>query len=314
MRRADEGGASALLEAPEPVNRLPEFVRHVVQRLKGLCPTLGKKRIAQTLARAGLVLAVSTVGRLLKEGGSKQPKPGADADRAAQEGREGETTATKPVQARKPNDVWQIDLTLVPTAAGFWTAWIPFSIAQVWPFCWWVACVVDQYSRRVLGFEVFPKEPDSLAMEALLAATAAKTGAIPRYVVSDKGRQFESRGFRSWCERHGAQARYAAAESLHATAVIERFHRSFKDEWLRRIQVPLRRGQMRKEIACYFRWFEAHRPHQGLGGRTPSEVYAAPQLISTERPVIDRNCPLEMRVRFYEGRRQLPIVQLKPVA
>ncbi len=44
-------------------NRFPDFVRHIVIRLKVLCPTMGKKRIAQTLAKAGLALGVSTVGR-----------------------------------------------------------------------------------------------------------------------------------------------------------------------------------------------------------------------------------------------------------
>ena len=26
--------------------------------------------------------------------------------------------------------------TVVPTSAGFWTAWFPFTLLQVWPFCW----------------------------------------------------------------------------------------------------------------------------------------------------------------------------------
>jgi hypothetical protein len=36
----------------------------------------------------------------------------------------------------------------VPTSAGFWTSWLPFSFAQSKPFCWWVAVVVDHWSRR----------------------------------------------------------------------------------------------------------------------------------------------------------------------
>ena len=143
--RADECGAGALLESPAPANRLPDFIRHVVRRLKALCPVMGKKRIAQTLARAGLVLATSTVGRLLKEKRKSPPRPGGTPAGGATAA----LVERKAVKARKSNDVWQIDLTLVPTAAGFWTAWFPFAIPQMWPFCWWIACVVDQYSRRV---------------------------------------------------------------------------------------------------------------------------------------------------------------------
>ena len=46
MKRVDEGGPSALVQTSEPVNRFPGFVRYLVRRLKVLCPTLGKKRIA----------------------------------------------------------------------------------------------------------------------------------------------------------------------------------------------------------------------------------------------------------------------------
>ncbi len=73
MRRIDEGDDRALVQTTEPINRFPDFVRYIVRRLKVLCPTMGKKRIAQTLARAGLHLGVTTVGRILKEREDKQP-------------------------------------------------------------------------------------------------------------------------------------------------------------------------------------------------------------------------------------------------
>jgi len=51
----------------EPVNKFPDLVRYLVRRLKVLFPSVGRKRIAQTLARAGLRLSTSTVGRKLKD-------------------------------------------------------------------------------------------------------------------------------------------------------------------------------------------------------------------------------------------------------
>ena len=35
------------------MNRFPDFVRYIVRRLKVLCPTMGKVKIAQVLCRAG---------------------------------------------------------------------------------------------------------------------------------------------------------------------------------------------------------------------------------------------------------------------
>ena len=56
MRRLDESGPEALVQLPEPVNKFPDFVRYSVQQLKSLCPSMGKVKIAEMLARASLHL------------------------------------------------------------------------------------------------------------------------------------------------------------------------------------------------------------------------------------------------------------------
>ena len=293
---------------PIPVNRLPDLVRYIVRRLKTLCPTMGKKRIAQTLARAGLELGVTTVGRMLKEREPREPKP----EDAAIEESVGEADESTPVRAKRPNDIWQLDLTVVPTARGFWTAWFPFSVAQVWPFSWWVACVVDHHSRRVMGFAIFSKQPKSIDVRRFLGQLASRVGGTPRYIVTDKGAQFDCRGFKDWCKRRGILPRYGSTASLHATAIVERFFRSMKNEWLRRIQVPLRREAMRREIATYLQWYEEYRPHQGLDGRTPREAYEGRTV--TDDVGVDLSQPATLVVRFHKGRRELPIVELKNAA
>jgi len=256
-RRLDEGGEGALLEVTEPANRFPDFVREIVRRLKTLCPTMGKKRIAQTLARAGLELAVSTVGRMLKE--SDKPdvpeEDGADADAPT----ETETTAAgSPVKADRPHECWQVDLTLVPLAGGFWVPWLPFALPPLWPF-----------SRRVLDFAVFAKEPTSLEIRMFLGRVVAAVGESPKFLISDKGTQFDCGDYRKWCTRRGVRPRYASSGSLRATAIVERFIRSLKDEWLRRIPIPWRREKLRALLVSYRAWFAESRPHQGLDGRTP---------------------------------------------
>ena len=65
LKRVDEQGSNALVQLREPVNKFPDFVRYLVQQLKALCPMLGKVKIAQILARAGLHLGATTVGRML---------------------------------------------------------------------------------------------------------------------------------------------------------------------------------------------------------------------------------------------------------
>ncbi len=66
LKRIDEANVAPLVQLRKPVNRFPEFVRYLVCKLKVLFPSLGRKRIAQTLARAGLHLSASTVRRMLQ--------------------------------------------------------------------------------------------------------------------------------------------------------------------------------------------------------------------------------------------------------
>src|SRR5438105_13984751 len=55
------------LRTPEPVNKFPAFVRYLVQRLQTMCARVGKVKIAQVLARAGLHLGATTVGRMRRQ-------------------------------------------------------------------------------------------------------------------------------------------------------------------------------------------------------------------------------------------------------
>ena len=64
LRRADD---DALVQTQSPVNRFPDFVRYAVQQIKLFCPTLGKVKIADKLARAGIHIGKTTVERILKE-------------------------------------------------------------------------------------------------------------------------------------------------------------------------------------------------------------------------------------------------------
>ena len=59
VKRIDQEGPDALLQLRDPVNKFPDFVRYIVQRLKTLIPSMGKVKVAETLCRAGLHLGVS---------------------------------------------------------------------------------------------------------------------------------------------------------------------------------------------------------------------------------------------------------------
>jgi transposase InsO family protein len=321
MRRIDEKGPDALLQLSEPVNKFPDFVRYLVHRLKTLCPSMGKVRIAETLCRAGLHLGPTTVGRILKEEHRLSP----DGEAAS---------SSQAIVAKRPDHVWHVDLTTVPTSAGFWASWLPFSLPQQWPFCWWAAVVLDHYSRRVMGITAFMAPPTSKAIQNLLDGVIEEVGTAPKYLISDKGKQFWCPEFKDWCEHKDITPRFGAVGKKGSIAVIERFIRSLKRECLRVILVPLREQAILSELSLFADWYNNHRTHSALFGQTPAEVYdgvePASQLPRFEpRARWPRGAPcsspqasvagepgaiVRLEVTYQVNRRHLPIVSLKRAA
>jgi transposase InsO family protein len=314
LRRVDEGGEHALVRLAEPVNRVPDFVRYLVRQLKALCPTMGKVRIAQTLARAGLHLSVTTVGRVLHE---TSPAPD-DFELPA-------TVVCRRVTARSPGDLWHIDLTAVPTGAGFWIPWLPFALPQRWPFCWWVLVVVDHVSRAVLGLEIHREVPTAEEVQSSIDLIAHRCGRHPRHVITDKGSQFRAVSWRRYCRARGIRPRFGAVGRHGSIAIVERFIRAMKTECTSRILVPLIDQVIWHELALYAVWYNEHRPSQALGGCTPREVFEGLLPVTGRQRVEPRSgwpangganrvTVLTLVVGYLEGRDHLPVVELREAA
>ena len=339
VRRIDEAGAKALVQVSQPVNKFPEYVRYLVQRLKILCPSLGKQKIAQVLCRAGLHLGTTTVGRILKE--PPHPKPvekQAASSQSTETPRQAEKVpveaAKRVVTAKRINHVWHIDLTLVPTQMGFWASWLPFSLPQCWPFGYWVAVVIDHFSRRAMGFAVFKKVPLSRDVRTFLGGAMHQAQATPKYLICDKGSQFWCPGFKDWCQRKGIRPRFGAVGQHGSIAVVERFIQTMKIECTRKLPASLRAQTFRQELLWFGVWYNQHRPHTTLTGRTPDEVYlhqrpanqsprfeprilwprsapcALPQVLVKGQP----GARIKLEVRYQHRRRHLPLAAVHRAA
>jgi putative transposase len=322
-KRLDEQGPDALLRTSEPVNKFPDFVRYIVQRLQMLCPRLGKVKIAEILARAGLHLGATTIARM------RTARPIPPPTRTETK------SSTRHVTAKYPNHVWHVDLTTVPTAAGFWASWLPFALPQSWPFCWWLAVVIDHYSRRVGGIALFKKQPTSEQLRQFLGQLVARVGTAPKHLVTDCGTQFCCDAFKRWCLRHGIRQRFGAVGKRGSIAVIERFIGTLKRTCTRLLPiVPLCRRAFYRELQLFVAWYNAERPHTTLQGATPDEVYFAqrplcrrprfeprsawPRASPCARPQVllkgQAGAHLDVRLEFVAHRRHLPRVTITRAA
>ena len=284
---------------------------------------MGKVKIAQTLARAGLHVGATTVGRMLKGKPASTPKP-----------TEAKTT-DRVVTSKYPKHIWLVDLTLVPTGSGLWCSWLPFALPQRWPFGYWVAVVMDHASRRAMGLDIFTDRPSCRDVCACLGRAVRRTCTARKYIVCDRDSIFDCDAFRRWVKRKGIQPpRYGAVGKHGSIALIERLILTTK-QMLRRLPlIPLRRQSLRRELVAIFDWYNEHRPHTGLAGKAPNEVYrvlrpanrcprveprkrwprgspcARPRTLVAGQPG-DR---FKVCVEFQAGRRHLPIVSLSRAA
>jgi len=186
-----------------------------------------------------------------------------------------------------------------------------------------------------MGYTIFRRNPSSRAVHNFLDRTIQKTGKAPKYIITDKGKQFWCDAFKKWCKGHTITPRFGAVGKHGSIAVVERFILTLKDGCTRRlICVPSRRRNFREELARFVEWYNEWRPHEWLRGATPNEVYdkrrpanrlprfeprarwprpspcAAPRTLVKGQPGVR----LALEVRYHAGRKHLPIVALRRAA
>ncbi len=204
----DKTALGSLLRPVPPVRRYADNVRHLIQAM-ALAGFPGDRTIAQTLARAGWMLARRTVGRIRKERPIAPPEPPKTTGRA--------------VRAGYPNHVWMADLTEVPSLLRI------FSLK--------LAVVFDVFSRLPLAFRVFTAEPSAEDIAELFAHAASRHGP-PKHFVSDQGPQFTASAFRERLKTLSVRHRFGAIGKTGSIALIERLWLTLKER-LRLVSLSL---------------------------------------------------------------------------
>ena len=91
----------------------------------------------------------------------------------------------------------------------------------------------------------------------------------------DKDGAFTAHAFRERVAARRVTLRYCSAQNHRANSRLERFWRTLKHDLLR-LRAPaevLARADLEHDVERALRYYALHRPHQGLGGATPAELY-----------------------------------------
>jgi putative transposase len=251
----------------------------------------GDRSLAAHLARAGLRVSRRTIQRIRKEKTIVPPPPPQA------------TAAGRAVRARFPNHVWMIDLTEVP---GFLRL-----------LSYKLSVVLDVFSRMPLAARVFFSEPSGKDVARLVLAAAGRFGP-PRHSVSDQGSQFTSDPFRRALDHLGVRHRYGAVGKTGSIALIERFFRTLKAVADLRSRPPLLRADLERRLTLGLSYYAWLRPHQGLEGATPAEVWlgsgpAHPDAIPPPRgrPGERPSFRPSFEIRYLDPERHLPYLVSK---
>lgn len=109
-------------------------------------------------------------------------------------------------------------------------------------------------------------------MTHLVEATFRHHGR-PLHLVTDRGSQFTAQIFRDTLAVLGVRHRFGAVGRSGSIALIERFWRSLKGSLNLRSWRPLLRQDLERRLEYALHDYAFLRPHQGLGGATPAELY-----------------------------------------
>jgi transposase InsO family protein len=286
---ADNETARPLVAPNPPVRRFADVVRAVVKTME-LAGFGGNDLIARTLARAGWELSARTVGRIRKE---RWPAPRLP---------EAASTVPRAVRAKRPNHVWMVDLTDVKGLFGL----VTFKVAVVF----------DAFSRMPLSARVFSKEASAVEIARFVSRTSKRHGR-PAHFVSDRARCFTGGIFRRNLRRLGVKQRFGAIGKKGSIALIERLWRTLKDTLDLRMLRPSAAEDLAATVELGLLHYAYFRPHQGLGGATPAEMYFGrmPAHLSAIPPPRGRpgEGPMDspFRIDYLDAEQLLPVLVRK---
>jgi putative transposase len=258
---------------PEPRSRRPHRLRQrswtpalvcAVEELRRDNPMWGKRKLAVLLRRQGLVVSVSTVGRILAHLVGRgavvavpvlRRRPGGRRFRIL--GRSHAKRLPKGLKPTRPGALVQIDTLFVNVAPDrpikHFTAYDP--VAK-----WTLAIVATTASAQAA----------SRLIDKLIAEAPFKIEAIQ----VDGGSEFRAQ-FEQACAEKGLGLYVLPPKRPQLNGAVERAQGSWRYEFYAVHDLPSRIDKLQPLVDAFAYRFNHQRPHDALDGRTPAEYLKA---------------------------------------
>ena len=237
---------------PVSISEKKLLILRRIDELYTMDPAWGGATIGTVLRREGFPISDPTVRKYMAEMGLQAIYPGPNLSKRARE------SLVYPYLLRnlaieRPNQVWGTDITYIRLKEGFL----------------YLVAFMDWFSRYVLSWEL----SDTLETEFVLKALRSSlTIAVPEIVNSDQGPQYTSLDYTGLLKEKKIRISMDGCGRCMDNIFTERLWRSLKyqEVYLHEYNSP---REARAGIRRYFELYNTFRPHQGLDGLTPHEVY-----------------------------------------
>jgi len=155
----------------------------------------------------------------------------------------------------RPNSVWAGDITYVSTDEG----WL------------YLACVLDLYSRQVVGWSMKRRLTRDLVVDALRQAVGRRKPPPGLIHHSDRGSQYASGEFQELLDKHGFICSMSRKGNCYDNACVESFFGTIKTEMIAFERFKTR-DDARRSIFEYIEvFYNRQRRHSTLGYKSPVE-------------------------------------------
>jgi putative transposase len=156
--------------------------------------------------------------------------------------------------AAEPNRKWAADITYIPTGEG----WL------------YLACVMDLYSRRIVGWSTSDSIDSKLTCEALNMAIRNRHPGNGLVHHSDRGVQYAAEAYQKILARCRIECSMSGKGDCWDNACMESFFGKLKTERVDHMKYATRK-EAAKDLFNYIEWFyNTRRVHRSLGYVSPA--------------------------------------------
>jgi len=158
-------------------------------------------------------------------------------------------------KATKPNELWVSDITFIWTSEG----WL------------YLACVIDLFSRKVVGWSMSSSMTKEFVMEALSMAVTQRCPGKELLHHSDRGSQYCSNDYQQMLQVNGITCSMSRKGNCWDNAAMESFFATLKKELVHQERYQTRAAAQRSIFEYIEVFYNRERIHSSLGYLSPEK-------------------------------------------